>query len=1202
MAAKTLLSRVETIEKYKKIIEAATESGELDLVMRELMKNDLFFLLIYGLNTISFANNDWVFDRCREFEADRDGFLDLWPREHFKDLPLDIPMLTQNRGWTTHGDLVVGDRVFAPSGKAVEVLALSPRYSMNRCLKITFQDGKEITCGEGHLWRVRDKYRGKRDESGHRESLRRERIVEARDLEVGDDIGAIEGPISYPEANFPVHPYVLGAWLGDGSSDSPVITCSYEDIDIPMKIASLGYEVKEGKPRDGRTGKYAFGGGIRGKKNTGVFPLFRALGVVKNKHIPRIYFEGSIQQRTDLLHGLMDTDGTCNERGNASFCNSNETLARDVYELAAGLALRPRISRYWTTCNGAGKFPMWVVSFQQHSDRPVFSLHRKEKNAIKPSAHRACRRVVSIAEADPVDTSCIQVEGGMYLAGRDLIPTHNSTIITLAAAIQEILRDPEITIGIFSFNRPAAKVFLRAIKMQFEQNTRLKELFPEILYTDPEKESPKWSLDSSTPVLTTRGWKRHGDLSSGDFVFGSDGNPTEVLGNSGESIVEAYEVVFDDCTIIASKDHIWPVMKRGTTNATHGEWSIVNLTTSELKPKDKRYRHLSTPLVHSIGENGDLPLDPYILGLWLGNGTIGTNIITFNNEYLDDGIKQIESAGYTHYVHRMKPEDNFTMIAIDDLKRQLKELGVNSEKRIPEQYLYSDEPTRRALLQGLMDSDGTCKKNSIYRAAGMCMFSNTNKNIADGVYFLATSLGMRPSMVRFTPKARAKKEVYQVYFVGVRGNSPFRLPQKIGRCKESRVKLGRYLRDVRPAGLVAVNCIKVAAKDSLYLAGKNLVPTHNSEDDGITVKRKGLPKEMTVEAYGVVDGMPTGRHYKLRIYDDLVVKESVSSPEMINKVTEAVSLSFNLGSIQSDRMWMVGTRYHLADTYSVLVSRGAVKIRMYGATKDGKFDGEPWLWTREQLAKKVKDMGTYVASCQLFNNPVMEGEQTFNVDWLRYWSPKTWSKMNTYILVDPANSKTKKSDYTVIAVIGLGPDQNYYLIDMVRDKLTVRERSQRVMALHSQYRPKAVGYEKYGIQTDIDFLEEMQNQAQYRFKVIPLGGNMAKTDRIKRIQPIFEAGRFYLPEKLIRVDYQGIAQDLTQSFINDEYLQFPYMTHDDMLDCISRIVEDDLKTFFPSPGKIDPRTGREVIDEDDDQGYTYSTYDYLDSKRRPSWQ
>lgn len=364
-----------------------------------------------------------------------------------------------------------------------------------------------------------------------------------------------------------------------------------------------------------------------------------------------------------------------------------------------------------------------------------------------------------------------------------------------------------------------------------------------------------------------------------------------------------------------------------------------------------------------------------------------------------------------------------------------------------------------------------------------------------------------------------------------------------------------------------------------------------SEDDGIVVKRNGFPREMTVEASGLVDSMPTGRHYKLRIYDDVVVPASVSSPEMIEKTTEAIELSFNLGTIDGeDEQWMVGTVYNRADTNQRLIARGAVKPRVYAATKDGTLDGEPWVMKPALLRKKIKEMGSYVASCQLFNKPVLEGEETFSPEWVQYWRPDRLDRLNLYMLIDPANSKTKKSDYTVIIIMGLGPDRNYYLVDGIRDKLSIRERTARVMAMHAQYRPLIVGYEKYGIQTDIEFLEEMQAKEQYRFRVEPLGGSMSKEDRIRRLQPLFESRRVYLPEKLIRVNYQGRQYDFTQVFLQNEYLQFPYMVHDDMLDCMARITDEALKAHFPQGTMLKP--GATMLEEQTDEAYAFDTYSY----------
>ena len=390
--------------------------------------------------------------------------------------------------------------------------------------------------------------------------------------------------------------------------------------------------------------------------------------------------------------------------------------------------------------------------------------------------------------------------------------------------------------------------------------------------------------------------------------------------------------------------------------------------------------------------------------------------------------------------------------------------------------------------------------------------------------------------------------------------------------------------------------LKEAFPDILYADPWREAPKW-SEDDGIVVKRKGYQKESTVEAWGLVDGMPTSKHYSLMVYDDVVVPSSVGSPEMIKKTTEAVSISFNLGREGGSR-WMLGTRYHMADTYAEIIKRGAASVRIYSATKDGTFEGEPVLWSKATLAKKIKEMGTYVASCQLFNNPVMEGEQTFSIEWIQTWKPdhnKTRA-MNVYILVDPASEKKKSSDYTVMAVIGLASDGNHYLIDMVRDKLSTDEKAKRLFALHALYRPIAVGYERYGMQADIAFLKERMETQNYRFQIIELGGSTPKKDRIRRLQPLFETKKFYIPDRMLRTDYQGKTVDLTQDFINDEYLQFPYMTHDDMLDCMARIRDEDLGATFP----LGERVGLDgmPIMEDDDDSYSFKAKDYNRSQRR----
>lgn len=336
-----------------------------------------------------------------------------------------------------------------------------------------------------------------------------------------------------------------------------------------------------------------------------------------------------------------------------------------------------------------------------------------------------------------------------------------------------------------------------------------------------------------------------------------------------------------------------------------------------------------------------------------------------------------------------------------------------------------------------------------------------------------------------------------------------------------------------------------------------------SEDKGITVKRKSNPAAATVEAHGLVDGQPTGKHFSLLIYDDVVTRESVTSPDMIKKTTDALSLSYNLGAHGGRRRY-IGTRYHHNDTYREIISRESAVKRVHPATKDGKADGEPVFLERDVLVKKRKDMGVYVFGCQMLQDPKADQTEGFKEDWLRYWDVKGWQDMNRYILVDPAGGKRKLNDYTSMFVIGCGYDKNYYVIDMVRDKLNLTERARTLFQLHETYTPVGVGYEKYGMQADIEHIEYEQELKNYRFEITPLGGQTPKIDRIKRLVPLFEYSRVYLPKRLTKPDFEGTPQELVSIFIDEEFKPFPVMVHDDMLDCLARIQHPEFVMDFPS--------------------------------------
>jgi predicted phage terminase large subunit-like protein len=261
---------------------------------------------------------------------------------------------------------------------------------------------------------------------------------------------------------------------------------------------------------------------------------------------------------------------------------------------------------------------------------------------------------------------------------------------------------------------------------------------------------------------------------------------------------------------------------------------------------------------------------------------------------------------------------------------------------------------------------------------------------------------------------------------------------------------------------------------------------------------------------------------------------------------------------------MIGTRYHAADTYAEILKQGSVMPRIHPATADGGMEGEPVFLTPEALAEKRRDMGPYVFACQMLQNPLADSVMGFKEEWWRsFEAMRDISGLNVYIAVDPASSKKSGSDYTSMWVIGLNTDSAYYVLDGLRDRLNLTERARALFELHRKYRPLAVGYEKYGMQADTEHMRYLMEHENYRFNIIELGGQMSKPDRIRRLAPLFEQGRIWFPLRLMKMRLDNTAYDLVHEFRREEYASFPVSAHDDMLDCLSRIVDPELGAIFP---------------------------------------
>ncbi len=367
-----------------------------------------------------------------------------------KDLALDT-LIPTPVGWTTMGEIKVGDCVFDEKGVPCVVVGTTGILS-NPCYLVRFSDGSEIVAGEDHEWvtethsnrvnnvrrsnnfrqhrrEIRKKYgTGKRPDLSKRNSqkvqsyLEREIPIPKTTKDISETIrdgvqtnhAIINAlPLQLPYANLLIDPYVLGCWLGDGTSSLGDVTGA--DDEIFDHIRGAGYVVTDRAS--------IFGHGVKGLK-----VKLREIGVLCNKHIPISYLRSSVDQRIALLQGLMDTDGYCDTRGQCEIQLTRKELAEGVYELLCSLGIKTQKREGTAKINGKDCGAKHRLKFI--TDIQVFRLQRKnsrQKRGDFRGTHIR-RYVESITSVPTVPTRCIQVNSPshQYLCGLAMIPTHNS--------------------------------------------------------------------------------------------------------------------------------------------------------------------------------------------------------------------------------------------------------------------------------------------------------------------------------------------------------------------------------------------------------------------------------------------------------------------------------------------------------------------------------------------------------------------------------------------------------------------------------------------------------------------------------------------------------------------------------------------------------------------------------------------------------
>ena len=396
----------------------------------------------------------------------------------YKGLARETPLPTPT-GWTTMADVEVGEYLIGATGKPTRVLNKSQIHN-RKCYRVTFTDGAELVCDNVHLWRVnvvRHKYKyvyPNRTMVGGAQPPEMQ-VLDADALyELSKEVQphAIyidsQKALDLPAAHLPIDPWILGMWLGDGSSNSGAISIGETDKQDVLELLTerWGSEVKARYAGTtwsltcSRPFKDRCSSGHRIQRNSaGVrkcvasrahgdpyAPRNHALSkklaeacLLGNKHIPQTYLRASKEQRMDLVRGMMDSDGSWNPlRSRAVFVTTNPYLASGMAELLHGLGVNPQqfSKRYENAVRpDAVQYrieftPMDFNPFHlpRKADPVAEHLRQVKRNYGRGPAKALRRTISSIEPIDSVETQCVEVDSpdSLYLAGTSMIPTHNT--------------------------------------------------------------------------------------------------------------------------------------------------------------------------------------------------------------------------------------------------------------------------------------------------------------------------------------------------------------------------------------------------------------------------------------------------------------------------------------------------------------------------------------------------------------------------------------------------------------------------------------------------------------------------------------------------------------------------------------------------------------------------------------------------------
>lgn len=721
------------------------------------------------------------------------------------------------------------------------------------------------------------------------------------------------------------------------------------------------------------------------------------------------------------------------------------------------------------------------------------------------------------------------------------------------------------------------------------------------------------ALALDTKLYTDSGFTTIGECKIGDEVYGPDGTKAKITHKSEVFNKPSYKLTLVDGRVLTlSDDHINNVLIR--TSVGNANFVEKNVTTTELMKIKLRSSKPSSPdklenMVYIKNTKPveytekDLPIDPYLLGYALGDGSFQNSQIRlhvqssdYDNLIANLGSKEIGKVHTDYRFNINNPVLSFGVLKQNEGLRELKLDNVScKDKFVPDVYKFGSIAQRIALLQGLMDSDGTINKSG-----RRVRFVNTSRQLVEDVVSLVRSLGGYATITEENTTSWYSPEKGSTsYRAFIHSDfNLFRLERKAKRFVESISKKDKVaIASIEKCESVPTQCIAIDSEDHLYLAG-DYITTHNTNIRGVRYK---------------------GARPDIAILDDITTNDAMTSETIQNTINNNFYKSV-IPALHPTRyrIFFIGTPISERDLIHQLSNNPEWAVHKFPIC-------ERFPCKKEEFVGNWSDRFPYEAVEAKFNMLKASGEsQSFfqeymleitdlttllvNEEDIRWFDPdvvgQNKSGYNLYITTDFATSTKKSADFSTIGVWAISNNNDWLLVDGQCKRQTMQENINDLFEYVRKWNPLSVGIESSGQQGGfISILEEQMMLRNTWFTFAKKEGSKEPgirpiKDKVHRfvtgVQPKFKQGKVWLPKPEILETKNIRLYELVEELSN-ELSKFTLaggvktLKHDDALDLLNQLSE--IEKFVPSAEVSKPVSDVTIdaeggiwsnIDEDDD--------------------